>query len=281
MKFNQISGVVLDMDGVLWRGATPLPGLQDAFAWFTERDIPYALLTNNSGKTQAQYVAKLESLGVPDVPPQRILTSAVATADHLSTRYPAGTPVYVVGMDGIRSALTDAGFDVVDGDAPAEVVVVGIDFDLSYAKLKRAALLIRSGAAFIGTNGDKTFPDGDGLVPGAGSLLALIQTATGVAPEVVGKPGLPMFEAALRATGTPAAKTLMVGDRLDTDIFGAKGAGMPTALLLSGVTTPDELAVSDVWADVAFETLEALLRAWAGDAWVLARQKLRRRAGLA
>jgi 4-nitrophenyl phosphatase len=168
---------------------------------------------------------------------------------------------------------------VVHGDARAEVVVVGIDFGLSYESLKRAALHIRAGAAFIGTNADKSFPSPEGLIPGAGSLLALLHTATDVPPTVIGKPALPMFEAALRVTGTPAAQTLMIGDRLDTDISGARAADMPTALLLSGVTTPEALASSEVWADVAFESLEALLRAWAGDAWVQARIKLRRRTG--
>lgn len=276
MKFNQIAGVVLDMDGVLWRGDDPLPGFHDAFAWFAEKNIPYALLTNNSGKTQAQYVEKLARLGVDGVPPERILTSASATAAHLSGGYPAGTRVYVVGMDGIRTALEESGFDVVGEDGHADVVVVGIDFHLSYSKLKRAALLIRAGAAFIGTNADKTFPSSEGLIPGAGSLLAMLETATGVHPLVIGKPATPMFEAALRVTDTPAVKTLMVGDRLDTDISGAQAVGLKTALLLSGVATPEDMATGEIWADVAFETLEGLLRAWAGDAWVQARIKARR-----
>lgn len=279
MKFNHISGIVLDMDGVLWRGDTPLPGFHDAFAWFAEKNLPYALLTNNSGKTQAQYVEKLARMGVDGVPPERILTSAIATASYLSTNYPAGTRVYVVGMDGIRAALEEVGFDVVGENAEAEVVVAGIDFHFTYAKLKQAALLIRGGAAFIGTNGDKTFPSTEGLIPGAGSILAMLETATGISPIVIGKPGVPMFEAALRATGTSADKTLMVGDRLDTDISGAQAAGMKTALLLSGVATPEDMATANVWADVAFETLEGLLRAWAGDAWVQARIKTRRKGG--
>jgi 4-nitrophenyl phosphatase len=277
MKFNQISGVVLDMDGVLWRGDQPLPGFHDTFTWFAEKNIPYALLTNNSGKTQAQYVEKLARLGVTSVSPERILTSASATATYLSNHYPAGTRVYVVGMDGIRAALTEVGFDVVSEEDGADVVVAGIDFNFTYAKLKRAALLIRDGAAFIGTNGDKTFPSTEGLIPGAGSILAMLETATGVAPLVIGKPGRPMFEAALRVTNTAADKTLMVGDRLDTDIGGAQAAGMKTALLLSGVATPEDMATGDIWADVAFETLEGLLRAWAGDVWVQERIKARRK----
>jgi 4-nitrophenyl phosphatase len=276
MKFSSLSAVVLDMDGVLWRGEQPLPGFHEAFAFLHERAIPYALLTNNSGKTAAQYVDKLARMGVPGIAPERILTSAQATAAHLAGQYPAGTPIYVVGMDGIRDALESAGFDVVDDDAPAELVVAGIDFNLTYAKLKHAALLIRGGAAFIGTNGDLTFPSPEGLVPGAGSILAALQAATGVAPEMMGKPAAPMFERALAVVGASAANTLMIGDRLDTDINGAQAVGMQTALLLSGVTTPELLASGSVWPDVAYENLLALLTAWAGDGWIRAFRKAQR-----
>lgn len=277
MNFDTISGVILDMDGVLWRGEMALPGLDDAFAWLTERAVPYALLTNNSGKTQAQYIEKLARLGIHGVPAERILTSAVATADDLGRQYPAGTRVYVVGMDGLRHALDEAGFDIVDETSDAEIVVAGIDTGLTYATLKHAADLVRSGAEFVGTNGDLTFPAADGLNPGAGTVLAAIQAASGVAPRVIGKPARPMFEAALRLLGTPAERTLMVGDRLDTDIAGAQGAGLATALVLSGITTPDVLATAGVWPDVAYEDLSALVRAWAGDAWMIERARAKRK----
>lgn len=277
MNFDSISGIILDMDGVLWRDELPMPGLHDLFVWLAERGFPYALLTNNSSKTQQQYVEKFEKLGVSGVPPERVLTSSIATAADLAARYAAGTSIYVVGMDGVRVALEEAGFDVVDDHAPAEIVVAGIDIELTYAKIKRAADLVRAGAEFVGTNNDLTFPAADGLNPGAGTVLAAIQAASGVAPRVIGKPARPMYEAALRVVGLNAAQTLMVGDRIDTDISGAKEIGMPTALVLTGVTTPESLASSDIWPDVAYEDLAALVRAWAGDAWMIERARAKRK----
>lgn len=269
----------MDMDGVLWRGEAALPGLEDWFAWLREAGIPFALATNNSSNTQADYVAKLARLGIADVPHSSIMTSSTATAAYMQAHYPAGTAVFVLGMKGIREALEQAGFDVIaEGDqtTTAQVVVAGIDFELTYARLKRAALLIRAGADFIGTNNDRTFPTPDGLVPGAGSLLAALETATDRQATVIGKPARPMFEAALKHLHTKPAAALMVGDRLDTDIAGAQSVGMQTVLLFTGVTKPKDLTSGDTWPDAAYDDLPALLRAWAGDAWYQARVKTKR-----
>jgi 4-nitrophenyl phosphatase len=280
MKFSAIKAAVFDMDGVLWRGDEPLPGLLDTFQWLRESGIPYVLATNNSTKTQADYVQKLAHFGVPDVPPERIITSGVATVLMMKGRYPAGTAVYVFGMSGLRQTLAEAGYDVdgLDGEPP-QAVVVGMNRDLTYDTLAQAALHIRNGAEFIGTNPDKTFPTPQGLVPGAGSMIAALEAATGKQATIVGKPGLPMFEMALKRIGQPAEQTLMVGDRLTTDILGGQRAGMKTALLFSGVTSPDELAApeNDCWPDVAFEGLPELLQAWAGHDWYQQRLKERRR----
>ncbi|MDX1991113.1 MAG: HAD-IIA family hydrolase [bacterium] len=277
MKFSEIAAVVLDMDGVLWRGNEALPGMVDLFDWLREQAIPFALATNNSSTTPTDYALKLAQLGVEGVSPASIVTSSTATAAYLQTRYPAGTSVYVLGMDGIRSALEAAGFEVVSAEGEtAQVVVVGIDTELTYTNLKRAALHIRAGAAFMGTNGDRTLPKPEGLVPGAGSILAALEAATDVKPTIIGKPERPMFEAALQVVGQPAANTLMVGDRLDTDIAGAQAVGLQTALVLTGVTSAEQLATSNIWPDVAYEDLPALLRTWAGDDWVRAKIKGRR-----
>lgn len=283
MKYNDVEAVVMDMDGVLWRGNDPLPGLEEIFQWLGEAEIPFALATNNSSKTPADYVAKLESLGVPDVPEMTIITSGVATAAYLQSRYAVGTRIHVVGMDGLRRILENAGFDISDSMAedasdPVEAVVTGIDFELTYPKLREATLWIRSGADFIGTNPDRTFPSPAGLVPGTGSLLAALEAATDVSPTVIGKPGAPMFETALQIVGTSPEKTLMIGDRLNTDIQGAQNVGMKTALVFTGVTTPEDLTKPDntVWPDVAYEGMPELLKAWAGDAWYLEKMKIKR-----
>lgn len=276
MKYNKIRAAVFDMDGVLWEGSHALDGLTDIFDWLHEQRIPYILATNNSSKTAADYVAKLAGMGVDGVDEARIVTSSSATAEYLAKRYPAGTKVHVLGMNGIRRALTDAGFDV-DDDAPeVEVVVSGIDFELTYEKLKRTALRLNSDAAFYATNADKTFPSPEGLIPGAGSLLAALETASGRQATVIGKPNAPMYEIALDRLGTAPSETLMVGDRLDTDIAGAFALGMPSVLLFSGVTTPEMLITSDIQPDVAYEDMPSLVRAWAGDAWWVEQRKRKR-----
>lgn len=277
MKFSAISGVILDMDGVLWRGDTPLPGLEEWFDWLRESNMPYVLATNNSSRTQLDYVAKLERVGITDVPPECIVTSGTATAAYLQKHYPAGTRVHILGMAGLRKMIGAAGFDLSSDDEPPQVVVVGMDFELTYDVLRQAVWHIRAGAAFIGTNPDKTFPVPDGLVPGAGSILAAVEAAAGRPPDVViGKPNRPMFDIALDVLGSTPENTLMVGDRLDTDILGAQNAGLKTVLVFSGVTKPDDLAVEGIWPDVAFDGLPELVRAWAGDEWYQDRLRTKR-----
>jgi len=280
MKYSSIDAIVLDMDGVLWRGGDPLDGMTEMFDWLRETETPFALATNNSSRTQADYVAKLTKLGVDWVTEEHIVTSATATAAYLQQDYPAGTPVHVFGMDGLRHILTEAGFDTSDEiDGRPEVVVAGIDFEMSYEKLKQAALYIRAGAVFIGTNPDKTFPAPEGLVPGAGSMIAALETATDQTATIIGKPAQPMFDAALQVTDTLPERTLMVGDRLNTDIEGAQAIGMQTALVFTGVTTSRDLSNPDntTWPDVAYEGLPELLKAWAGFDWYNARIKAKRK----
>lgn len=274
MKFSAVAGIVLDMDGVLWRGEVSLPGMQELFQWLDETGKPFVLATNNSGKTPADYVAKLGRMGVFSVAERNIITSGTATAAYMQTRYMPGTEVMVVGMSGLKQILSEAGYDVVEENP--KVVVAGIDFDLSYEKLRRAALSIRAGADFIGTNPDVTFPSPEGLVPGAGSIIAAIQTATDVEPVVIGKPAHPMYEAAIDVLGTKPADTLMVGDRINTDIIGAQEMGMQTALVFTGVTTPEDLQKGSIWPDVAYDGLPELLKAWAGFEWYNEKQKAKR-----
>jgi 4-nitrophenyl phosphatase len=260
MDFTTIKGVISDMDGVLWRGDEPLPGMHDLFAILDRRGIPIVLATNNSSKSQAEYVEKLSRMGVNGLAEQQIVTSGTATASYMQKNYPPGTPVYVLGGDGLRHILSRAGFSIVREQA--RVVVVGADFNLTYDNLKRATYLIRDGADFIGTNIDATFPMPDGLAPGAGTIIAAVATATGAMPQIIGKPGAAMFQAALEVLGTKAYETLMIGDRLNTDIEGAMQAGLKAALVLTGVTTRAELEASGAKPDGVFDGLPALLAAW-------------------
>jgi len=259
VDFSGIDGIVSDMDGVLWRGDSALPGLAELFAFARERALPVALATNNSAKSQREYVGKLERLGVAGVRESQIVTSRVATVDYLRRHHPAGSTVYVIGSPGLSEMIAAAGFVVATA---AEIVVVGLDTALTYDKLARAALCIRAGASFIGTNGDVALPGEGGLLPGAGSILAALEAATGVAPTIIGKPQPAMFEAALHVLGTVAERTLMLGDRLATDIAGARRAGLKAALLLTGVTTAADIAASGFTPDATYPDLPALLADW-------------------
>jgi 4-nitrophenyl phosphatase len=247
------------MDGVLYRGNAPMPGLTDFFAFMREKGIRFTLATNNSSRTPEEYVAKLAGMGVT-VSPEDIFTSGIATADYLSSIAPAGTKVYVIGAESLAETMRQYGFEVSDRDAAC--VVVGMDTQVTYDKLRRATLLIRAGARFIGTNPDKTFPSEEGIVPGNGAILAAIEAATGITPLTVGKPEPILFEMALKRMSADPAHTAALGDRLETDILGGINAGLFTILVLSGVVTREELAASEVQPDLVFEDIDHLRHAW-------------------
>ncbi len=260
MNLSEVAAVIADMDGVLWRGDVPLPGMIEFFQLLRARGIPFALATNNSAKSPADYVAKLARMGVLNIHEEQIITSGTASVSYMQAHYPTGTRVYVLGGDGLRKILTDARFAVTEDGA--DVVMVGFAPQLTYERLKKATLLIRGGADFIGTNPDPSIPTPEGLAPGAGSIIAAVETATDCEPIIIGKPHPPMFEAALRFLGTRPAATLMIGDRLTTDIEGAQRVGLRTALVLTGVTTREELAASSVKPDGVYEDLTVLTAAW-------------------
>ncbi len=260
IDLQAVRGVVLDMDGVLWRGDTVQPQVDEFFTFCQRHDIGFAFATNNSTKTVDMYVERLNGIGIP-TQPEQVITSAVATADYIAQRYEPGTPVYIIGGPGIRQGLARRGF--VEDPVNAQIVVVGMDFEVTYARLRTAALLIRAGAIFIGTNGDRTFPIPEGLAPGNGSLLAAIHAATDIEPIVIGKPETAMFEVALRRLDTQPEQTLMVGDRLETDILGAQRAGLQTALVLTGITTSEQAKTDAIQAGGVFDSLAGLHAAWA------------------
>lgn len=262
IDFTTIRAVIMDMDGVLWRGTQVLPGAPALFSFLRARGLPFALATNNSSRAPSDYVEKLAALAIGTVEPEQIVTSGTATVRYLRSQFAPGTPVHVLGGDGLRALIESAGFTLVGMEGEASVVVAGIDFELTYAKLKRASRLIRAGAEFIGTNADATFPMADGLAPGAGSLLAALQTATSRQPRIMGKPAAPMFETALEVVAAPPASTLMIGDRLDTDIAGASALGLRTALVLTGVATAADLEESTCLPDAIYADLPSLLRDW-------------------
>lgn len=261
-----INNLILDMDGVLWHGETPVPGLANFFEEIDNRHMGYILATNNATKTPKQYAEKLVRFGVV-VPVERILTSAEAAAGYLRKTYPAGRSVYVIGEFGLHQAMASQGFRILDNEIDdissisADVVVVGMTRHVCYRHLAIANQLINNGAIFIGTNPDVTFPSEIGRMPGAGSILAFLETASGITPKVIGKPNSIMFQEAIQRLSGSADNTVMVGDRMNTDIVGAHSVGLRTVLLLSGIAKKEDLQTAVIEPDWVFDNLKSFTAA--------------------
>lgn len=266
-RLRSARAFVFDMDGVLYRGDEPLPGVAATLDALTLRGRGYMLATNNSMSTPASYVTKLARMGV-QVPAEAILTAGLATRDFLAETLPPDAGVFVVGMPGLREQLFgDSPFHPVQyGEEDPAAVVVGLDLAFDYAKLKAAAEAIRNGALFVATNTDATLPTEAGLVPGAGSMVAAIAVASGRQPTVIGKPETPLLDQALHRLGASAADAVMIGDRLDTDILAGHRAGMLTVLVLTGVSTREEIALAPVLPDLVLSDLPAMVAALSAEA---------------
>lgn len=251
------------MDGVLWRGAEPLPGIQPFFALLREKETRLQLVSNNATLSPHGVQARLAGLGV-EVSLQEVLTSSLAAASYLARRLAPGTPVYAIGQVELRSALQEAGLRVLERSDGAQAVVVGMDFELSWTKLAEAAYALAEAPLFVATNPDRNLPTERGLAPGNGAILAALEATTGRRPVVVGKPEPHLFQEALQRMGIPPEAALAVGDRLETDILGGQRAGVPTALLLTGVTTAKDLPDPSIRPDWVFPDLPALTTALRG-----------------
>lgn len=251
-----IRGYILDMDGVLYRGDTVIPGVAEFLAELDASGIKYTMATNNSTNSQLDYVQKLERMGIT-VPVESIFTSAVATATYLRSTYAEGTRIYVVGMGPLRQAIFGDGY-FLPAEAEADVVVSGADFELVYASLRTACLAIRAGADYVATNADTTFPTEVGLIPGSGAVVAALVAATSKQPVVVGKPSPVMVESCLIAMGIEPGQAVMLGDRLDTDILAGREAGTRTALVLTGVHNHDDITAFGIEPNLVIPTLDDL-----------------------
>jgi glycerol-1-phosphatase len=234
-------GIVLDLDGVVYLGDEVVPAAPAALEGVRGLGVRLAFVTNNSFRPPELVAEKLGRLGVKAAA-EEVLTSAHATVRLLGGEDGLdGVKVLVIGGPGLRRALRDAGATLIDGAdwREAAVVAVGFDPDLTYERVRTAALAIRAGARFVGSNPDTTLPTPEGFWPGAGATLAMLEAATGVRPEVAGKPEPALFETVAAAIGP--GPYLMVGDRADTDLDGAHRLGWATALVLSGVVSVADL----------------------------------------
>ena len=263
---QRAKGYIFDMDGVLYRGKQPLPGVADLFNALTIRGIPFLLATNNSMATQATYVERMAAMGVT-IGAEHIQTSATVTRDYLRDELPPNAVILPVGMPALSETLfTGTGFRPAFDEPGAHVdaVVVGLDLTFTYDKLHRASDAVRAGARYVATNADNTLPHETGMQPGAGSIVAAISAAAGATPVVVGKPQTMMMLKGVEQLGLLPSETVMVGDRLDTDILSGHNAGLQTALVLTGVSQRSDLAGSEALPDYIFDDLPALTQAIVG-----------------
>ncbi len=257
---SHIQGLIIDLDGVLWRGDQPLGPLPEWFQRLQALGLRWVFATNNATRTIDMYLEKFARMGLTDIRPDQIVNSILAAVYALRQRWPQGAPVYIIGETGLFQGLAEAGFPFTDDLEAIQAVVVGLDRQLTYDKLALGTLAIRRGAWFIGTNPDRSFPTPEGLKPGAGAILAALEAATDVAPTIVGKPEPFLFQLALERLGTPPEATLVVGDRWETDILGGQRVGCPTALVLSGVTSRDQARTRNPAPDLIVEDFGTLIR---------------------
>ncbi|WP_270179885.1 TIGR01457 family HAD-type hydrolase [Alkalihalobacillus sp. CinArs1] len=234
---KKYKGYLIDLDGTMYRGTEKIQEAVDFVKRLEVAGIPYLFVTNNSSKRKEQVAEKLVNFGVPCTK-EHVFTTSMATASYISNEK-KGASVYVIGEEGIRDALTDEGLTLQDENP--DYVVVGIDREITYEKLAKACIAVRNGATFISTNGDIAIPTERGLLPGNGSLTAVITVSTEVEPIFIGKPEPVIMEQALKQLGTDKDETLMVGDNYRTDIMAGIQAGMDTLLVHTGVTTKQHL----------------------------------------
>ena len=259
---SNLLGLILDMDGVLWEGETPLPGMPEFLAFLRAQNIRILLATNNASLTPDSYVQKLARMGAA-VGREEIITSATATAEYLKTVVRPGEKVFLIGEEGLTRAVEAAGLTAAGPDElHAAYVVCGMDRSLSWQKLATATINLRGGARLIGTNPDLTFPTERGVAHGNGAILAALTAASGVKPAIIGKPYPALFQMALRRLGVPKSQVAALGDRIETDILGARSAGLKSIMVLTGISTRKELRRAKIRPTLVVQDLPALQAAW-------------------
>jgi 4-nitrophenyl phosphatase len=256
-----IKGFVIDMDGVLWHGEDPLPGVREFFRTLEERGSKFVLATNNPSKRPEEFAKKAQRFGVP-ASAEDVVTCVQAVTHYLKQKYPAGSRVHVIGEKALKEQVQEAGYELADEDVVA--VVVALDRQLTHDTFKRATLLIRAGAEFIGTNADPSYPTEEGFVPGSGMMVIALAATSDTQPLVMGKPGRVIFDLAQEKLDLPFGEMASIGDRLDTDIEGGRRLGMRTILILSGIASRADIAKSSTKPDWVFESLVELVKALGG-----------------
>lgn len=248
---KQPKNYLMDMDGVLVRGRTPIPGATDFIDRLTQQGIPFLVITNNPLYTPRDLAHRLQTGGI-NIPAERIFTSAMATARFLSTQSPDGK-VFVIGEAGLHEAIYTAGLIMTDYEP--DYVVLGETNGYNQLEITKAMRLIERGAHFIATNPDPSGPTEEGLVPACGAMAALIEKATGISPFFIGKPNPLMMRMALNHLGVHSEESVMIGDRMDTDIIAGVSSGMDTYLVLTGITKRVEVPSFPYQPTLIFESI--------------------------
>lgn len=256
---KKIRGLIVDLDGVLHVGTEPVESLPAFLSFLGRRAIQVIYVTNNSTLTPESLCGRLSGFGI-QAEGSQIITSATATARYLSSEFPHGSRVLVVGEGGLCQAVKDMGFKV--GDDKPQAVAVGLDRQINYQKISKAASAIFAGASFIACNIDSGAPTVGGIAPGAGAMVAAIQAVVQVAPVVIGKPESTMFLEAAERMGLKLDECAAIGDRLDIDIVSAERAGMLGILVLSGMTKLDMLDVSSHKPDLVYADIGEMVSHW-------------------
>jgi HAD superfamily hydrolase (TIGR01457 family) len=258
--WSTVKAVMIDLDGVVYTGRDPIPGAAGFLAEARRRGLMFQLLTNNSTTSPELVAQRLRGMQI-EVEPHEILTSAQAAVAYVKLHAEPGARVRIVGEAGLKQAAEEEGFLVVeDGSTHADWVIAGLDRAFTYEKLADATRDIMAGAHFVATNTDALLPvEGGNVVPGAGTMIAAIKTATAVEPVVLGKPEPGLFEHGLRRLGgLEPSQAAMIGDRLDTDVVGGRRAGLRTILVLTGVTTAEEARAATTPPDATLPNLASV-----------------------
>ncbi len=243
---------ILDMDGVLWRAEQPLCDLPQLFNNFANEKISVALASNNATETIDQFLNKFQVFGVT-LEPWQIISSAMATGFLLKQIFQNGGPIFILGSPALSATLLGYGFFHSEKEPMA--IVAGMDRELTYEKILKAANWVRKGLPFYGTNPDLTYPTPEGFAPGAGACIAAIEAASGKKAIMAGKPNPYLFDVAMQRLKSSPQKTLVIGDRLETDILGGYRAGCRTALVLSGVSQRKDLTTWEPKPDLVIDNI--------------------------
>lgn len=247
---------LIDLDGTMYKGNDAIEGAREFIEYLSAQDIPYLFVTNNSSKEPAEVAERLKGLDIKATADD-IITSAVATADYIANEQQDAT-VYMIGGNGLKTALKGKGLQVKD-DEFVDYVVIGLDEAITYEKLGIATLGVRNGAKFISTNKDVSIPKERGFMPGNGALTSVVSVSTGQEPVFIGKPEPVIMDMALSVLGLPKEEVAMVGDLYDTDILSGINVNIDTIHVQTGVTSLEEIQQKEVPPTYSFKDLNEVI----------------------